>query len=76
MNKKDLQKLKVQLYGAASRRTGTPLEFYEVPASVIAIHEQRAAEEKQRKQEAKAKLNPTRGEVSLERLTRRSVGDF
>ncbi len=68
MNTRELQKLKEAHFAENAKRTGIPLRFYELPASVIEAYERK-------KREAKRKLLPTRGEVSLERRVRREVGD-
>lgn len=81
MNKRELKKLKEKHFAESSRRTGIPLQFYELTPAMIDAYEaqkqkDREAKEqqKQRQLEIKKNLNPTRGEVDLRRRVRREVG--
>lgn len=77
----DLERFKAQYFGAISRRTGIPAQFYEgeLPPEAMAEFEaqQRARAEAQRKK----RLEQTVGEgflpvCSLRPKCRRPVGDF
>ena len=73
MKRKELRQLK-ERYFQRFHKSWDILRFYKLPPEVIAAEEERLAQEKRKAKEAKARLLPTRGEVSLRRRTRRSVG--
>ncbi len=81
MTAKELQQLKERLYGESSRKHNIPLKFFELPPEVIEEYEQQKVQEKIRQAEQQQKVvqskrTATRGDVSLQRRGRRSVGDF
>ena len=76
MNAKELKKLKEAYFAESARRTGIPLQYYELPAEVIEEYERKKKAAQAEQRAMKANLHPTRGEVSLHRRGRRSTGDF
>jgi transcriptional regulator of aromatic amino acid metabolism len=82
MNEKELLALKKQYFASnQEKHPYIPLECYTLPEEAIEQYEQlkiqaKIAQAEQRKKIVESKRIATRGEVSLQRRVRRSVGDY
>lgn len=76
MSKKELQKLKERFFAANVKRTGIPIEYYELPQFIIDNHERWLREQEEKREQTEmpdVELCP-RGEIIPKQYARREVG--